>query len=136
MSNVKKMVVCVYGGTPGDWVGGGALYGASTSEHASNSRYWLPLRLEREPYALFWATNVPAQIAKRVEAQGISGEQYYDDGYKGLDAIAPYLDKEPFYESPEEWGKKKDESGDLRRRRSRRGAKRRSRRSRRALRRR
>jgi len=50
---------------------------------------------------------VPDALAKRIEDHGTS-DQYYDDGYKGLHAIAPYLDKEPFYESPEDWIKEKD----------------------------
>jgi hypothetical protein len=117
---IKQMVVAIYGSYPGDWVRGGALYGGSTAPQADSPRFWLPLRQDHEPHALFWAKNVPDKLAKRIEGHGISGEQFYSDGYEGLHAIAPYLAKEPFYESPEEWQKEKDreqraEAGEYRR---------------------
>ena len=63
---------------------------------------------------------MPEALAKRIEGHGVSGEQYYDDGYKGLHAIAPYLAKSPLTETPKEWQKEKDreqaaEAGEYRR---------------------
>lgn len=105
---VKKMVVAIYGAFPGGWVRHGTLYGGSTSGHATNPSYWLPLRMDHEPHALFFAERVPDKLAAAVEAQG-TPDQTFDDGYTALEAISPYLDKEPFYESPESWATEKTE---------------------------
>jgi hypothetical protein len=89
MSKLRELVVAVYGD--------GAVYGASSSEHAGNPRYWLSLRLEHEPHQLFRA-KVPEKLAADLEKQGIHGEQVFDDGYRAMNAVAPYLKDEPFYE--------------------------------------
>ena len=50
----KDLVVAIYGSYPGQWVRDGALWGGSSSPHASDVKYWLPLRQEHEPHgALF-----------------------------------------------------------------------------------
>lgn len=108
---VDEMVVAIYGAGPGDWVRSGALYGGSTSDRASEPRFWLPLRQDREPYALFYARNVPEQLVKWTEDQG-TRDQHFSDGYVALDAIRQYLDRSPFYESPEEWAAERDEEDD------------------------
>lgn len=92
-------------------IGDGYLYGASGDlRHAFNAGYWLPLRLDREPYALFEA-HVPPDMAADFEAQGTS-DQYFDDGYDAMSEIAPYLDPEPFYESPESWDAEREREED------------------------
>jgi len=102
------VVVAIYGSGSGYWVRDGALYGASTDMRAESPQYWRPLRVEREPHALFWATGVPEDLALRVEAQG-TPDQRFADGYLALDAIRPYLEREPFYESPAAWAEERDE---------------------------
>lgn len=79
-------------------VGDGELYGASRSEGASSPRYWQQLRLDNEPFVLFHARGVPDALAARIEATGTS-EQFYSDGYDAMNAVAEYLDEEPFYVS-------------------------------------
>jgi hypothetical protein len=105
---VDRMVVAIYGASPGDWIRGGSLYGGSTSDSADDPQYWLPLRIDREPYALYFATKVPERLAERVEAQN-TRDQYFGDGYEALAAIRPYLDREPFYESPKSWATEQEE---------------------------
>lgn len=88
----------------------GYVYGASeteSSDTAEDPRYWLQLRLDREPYALFRAT-VPSKLADDLEAQGTS-DQVFSDGYEAMRAAAPYMEAEPFYESPEEWANDREE---------------------------
>ena len=83
-----EMVVCVYGD--------GAVYGGKI-RGGWDPHYWLTLRLEHEPYALYEAYEVPRQLALDIEAQGTS-DQVFSDGYTAMRAIARYLAKEPFYE--------------------------------------
>jgi hypothetical protein len=88
----------------------GYVYGATetaSSDTAEDPRYWLQLRLDREPYALFMAT-VPSDLADKLEVQGTS-DQEFSDGYEAMRAVAPYMDSEPFYESPEEWANDREE---------------------------
>ncbi len=107
MAKTVTMVAAIYGSYPGDWVRGGSLFEGSTSPHASTPRFWMSLRMEHEPHALFWAHEVPEALAKRIE------NNEFDDGYKALEAIERYLDKEPFYESPKEWAAQKLEEEDV-----------------------
>jgi len=91
-------------------IGDGYVYGATeveSSDTAYNPRYWMQLRLDHEPHALYEAV-VPPDLADKLEAQGTS-EQVFSDGYEAMNAVAPYLEKEPFYESPEEWEQERDE---------------------------
>ena len=88
----------------------GYVYGASkteSSDTAEDPRYWLQLRLDREPYALFRAT-VPSKLADDLETQGTS-EQVLSDGYEAMKEVAQYMEAEPFYESPEEWANDREE---------------------------
>jgi hypothetical protein len=80
----------------------GYVYGGSSDAGATNPRYWLSLRQDHEPHSLYLAKNVPSDIAQAIEDMG-SPDQEYRDGYEAMRAIDPYMDKEPFYESPEEW---------------------------------
>jgi hypothetical protein len=94
----------------------GYVYGATetaSSDTAEDPRYWLQLRLDREPYALFRAT-VPNDLADKLEAQGTS-DQEFSDGYEAMRAVAPYMEAEPFYESPEEWENERGELDEARR---------------------
>lgn len=108
---VDEMIVAIYGASPGGWIRGGALYGGTTSAVGEQPRYWFSLRQEREPHALFHARRVPRGLAMWVADQG-TPNQHFSDGYEGLDAIRPYLDREPFYESPEEWAAERDDELD------------------------
>ena len=80
-------------------VGDGSLYGASANRNAYEPRYWLSLRAEHEPYALFEA-RVPHKLADKLEVHGTT-DQWFSDGYEGWRAVAPYLKKKPFYISNE-----------------------------------
>jgi hypothetical protein len=96
----RHVIVAVYGATHGTWFAQGALYGASTDiVRAENPLYWRHLRDEREPYALFLGERVPENLVRQVETQSTQ-DQYFSDGYVALDAIRPFLDREPLYESP------------------------------------
>lgn len=102
------MVVAVYGDH--------SLYGASADPLATDPRYWMQLRIDDEPHALFYAkvphdlvgfydplTKArPVTLVEALEKQGVSGEQWFDDGYEGWRAVAPYVKpKRPFYVSHE-----------------------------------
>lgn len=74
------------------YIGDGYLYGASGYWGADTPRYWPGVR-DEEGFALVELKGVPLEIAERLCAQGVQGEQYYSDGYEAARAAAPYVGK-------------------------------------------
>lgn len=72
------------------YIADGHLYGASDHWFADNPRYWLTVR-DEEGFTLIELKDVPLEIAERLCAQGVQGEQYYSDGYEAARAAAPYV---------------------------------------------
>lgn len=72
------------------YIGDGYLYGASGYWGADTPRYWPGVR-DEEGFALVELKDVPLEIAERLCAQGVQGEQCYSDGYEAARAAAPYV---------------------------------------------